>query len=75
MAVASLVLVGSSSATTGGLVITSSTTLSEDHQGNVLIDADGVTLDSAGHLISGRGVALDAGIFLGGRANVTVKNC
>jgi hypothetical protein len=40
------------SATSGTLVITSNTTLTEDHAGEIVIAADGVTLDCAGHLVT-----------------------
>jgi len=45
------------SATTGTLAITGDTTLTEDHLGNVVVAADGVTLDCAEHSISGGGFA------------------
>jgi hypothetical protein len=48
LVVASLVSAGTASATSGTLVITSNTTLTEDHTGNIVIGADGVTLDCAG---------------------------
>jgi parallel beta-helix repeat protein len=53
-------------------VITTNTTLTADHQGPVVIGADGITLDCAGHTISGPG---NVGIDLSGRTGVTVKNC
>ena len=67
-----LVVVPVASATTGTLVITSNTTLSEDHVGNIVVSADGVTLDCAGHSVSGGGTF---GVLLSGRTNVSVKNC
>src|SRR4051794_29183009 len=60
------------SASSGVLVVTSNTTLSEDHQGQIVIAADGVTLDCARHVVSGPG---PFGILLSGRSGVTVKNC
>lgn len=62
------------------LLVTSDTTLRDDHQGSVEIEADDVTLDCAGHTISGPGTRAEdeygfVGILLDGRTNVTVKNC
>jgi parallel beta-helix repeat protein len=56
------------------MTITSNTTLTEDHNGSVVIGADNVTLDCAGHTLSGPG-ELDAGILLDGRSGVTIKDC
>jgi parallel beta-helix repeat protein len=61
------------SATSGTLILTSDTTLTEDHQGNIIIDADGITLDCAGHRILGSGE--QAGIFVQYRTGVTIRNC
>jgi parallel beta-helix repeat protein len=57
--------------------ITTDTTLSEDHDGMITIDADNVTLDCAGFAVTGPGVdaAVDAGINITDRTNVTVTNC
>ncbi len=41
------------SASSGMWVITSSTTLTEDYAGSILIETDGVTLDCAGHTVFG----------------------
>ena len=67
------------------LRITENTTLTEDHHGMVVIDADGVTLDGNGHTITGPGVWMwsstqrmwdfSTGITLSERTGVTVKNC
>src|SRR5947208_442871 len=56
----------------GPLVIVTNMILTADHQGSIVIGADGTTLDCADHTISGPG---DVGIDLSGRTNVTVKNC
>ena len=48
-------------ASSGTLVITSDTTLTEDHQGNIVIEADNVTLDCAGHTVQGTGYARFSG--------------
>ena len=63
-------------ATTGTLSIVVDTTLTEDHNGRIIIGADNVTLDCAGYTITGPG--RDAGvpgINLVGRSGVTVENC
>jgi parallel beta-helix repeat protein len=63
-------------ATDGDLEISVDTTLSEDHNGSIFIKADNVTLDCAGHLVSGEGLDPSAsGIFLQSRTGVTVQNC
>ena len=73
VAVAVLILVTPVHANTSGtLVIASNTTLTEDHDGNIVIEADNVTLDCVGHTITGPG---DNGIFFQFRTGVTVKNC
>jgi hypothetical protein len=62
-------------ATTGPLTITTNTTLSEDHEGNIVIAADWITLNCNGHAIK---ALLDGtvahGIELRGRTGVTVEN-
>jgi parallel beta-helix repeat protein len=62
------------------LLVTSDTTLSDDHRGSVEIEADDVTLDCAGHTISGPGTRAEdeygfVGILLDGRSGITVRNC
>jgi parallel beta-helix repeat protein len=54
------------------LTLTQSTVLREDHSGSIVIAVDGISLDCAGHTVSGPGAA---GIDLSGRNGVTVKNC
>jgi parallel beta-helix repeat protein len=44
----------------------------EDHDGPVVVAADGVTLDCAGHTVSG---AWGWGVSLRDRTGVTVRNC
>jgi parallel beta-helix repeat protein len=62
-------------ATTGTLVITSDTTLTQDHYGSVVVAADNVVLDAAGHTIFGPGgPETDGGIDVGNLSGVTVKN-
>jgi parallel beta-helix repeat protein len=62
-------------ASSGELVITSSTTLTSDHDGNVVIAASGITLDCAGHAISGNGAADTVGIRADNVTDVTIKDC
>jgi len=62
------------------LLVTSDTTLRHDHRGSVEVEADDVTLDCAGHTISGPGTRAEdefgfVGILLDGRTGVTVRNC
>jgi parallel beta-helix repeat protein len=62
------------------LLVASDTTLRDDHQGSVEVEADYVTLDCAGHTISGPGTRAEdeygfIGILLDGRTGVTVKDC
>jgi parallel beta-helix repeat protein len=62
------------------LLIASDTTLRDDHQGSVEVEADDVTLDCAGHTISGPGTRAEdeygfIGILLDGRTGVTVRSC
>ena len=62
------------------LLVSSDTTLRDDHRGSVEVEADDVTLDCAGHTISGPGTRAEdeygfIGILLDGRTGVMVKNC
>lgn len=77
-ALASLVLMSlplPASATDGEMVVTSDTTLTEDHQGNIVIAADGVTLDCDGHTVSTSDEQDDTGVLVVHRTGVTVTNC
>lgn len=60
-------------ATTGTLTITQNTTLTEDHNGNIVIAADNIRLNCDGHTVTDPGSG--TGIELFGRTGVTVKNC
>ena len=60
-------------ATSGILTITADTTLSEDHQGEIVIDADGVTLDCDGYKVVGSGE--ENGIKISERSDVTLRDC
>jgi parallel beta-helix repeat protein len=64
-------------ATEGTRFITTSTTLTEDHRGSLVIDADHVVLDCAGHTISYVDVedAPEDGIEIYGRTDATIRNC
>lgn len=61
------------SATSGTLFITTDTTLTEDHEGSIVIAADAVTLDCAGHAVTGVGPG--SGILIQDRSDVSVRNC
>lgn len=54
------------------LVITASTVLTRDRLGPLVIAANGITLDCAGHAVLGTG---GIGILLDSRSGVTVRNC
>ena len=81
LAAAVLPLGSTAVGSTGSLSITKDTVLTEDHRGTISIDADGVTLDCAGHRVVGSGYDLAtgvgdfAGISLRGRSDITVKGC
>ena len=62
------------------LVVTADTTLVRDLKGSVMIRADDVTLDCAGHAITGldtgaQGLWDDVGILVADGTGVTVRNC
>lgn len=59
--------------TSGLLVVTSDTTLTEDHNGSIVIDADNVTLDCAGWRVIGTHDS--NGIVIVGHSGVVVRNC
>jgi parallel beta-helix repeat protein len=69
-----LVLATPASATSGTLSITSNTTLTEDHYGSVVIDADNITIDCSGFSVIGPGDLPD-GVSLNGHSGVTITNC
>jgi parallel beta-helix repeat protein len=68
-----LVLVPAAGATSGTMAITSDTTLTEDHEGNIVVDADGVTLDCAGHTVTSTGA--EQAIHVDAHSDVTIRNC
>ena len=62
--------------TRGKRTIVFDTTLMADHNGSVFIEANNVTLDCAGHTITGPGRGGSVhGIHVARRTGVTVKNC
>jgi parallel beta-helix repeat protein len=73
MMVTVAMLPGTASATTGTLFITTDTVLTEDHIGSIAIDADNVTLNCAGHSITGPGDGHGIAVF--SHARVTITNC
>jgi parallel beta-helix repeat protein len=64
-------------ASSGTLVLTSSTTLAENHHGNILINSSNVTLDCGGYTVFGPGEpGFNGGIEVAGNlSGVTVKHC
>lgn len=60
-------------ATTGTLDIDTDTTLTENHFGNIVVNADNVDLDCAGFTI--RGTGSGTGIEVTDRDAVTIRNC
>lgn len=59
------------------MALTQSLTLTADHVGNIRIEADGVTLDRAGHAVKGPGgpTAFIGGIVFDARRDVTIRDC
>jgi len=70
---ATVVIAGTpQTASAADLTITSDTTLTADHQGSIIVGSSGITLDCAGHNITGPGFA---GVDMRNVTGVTVKNC
>ena len=61
--------------TSGTLTLTSDTKLEVDHNGNIIIGADGIKLDCDDHTITGTNVPGVAGISVVGRTGITIKEC
>jgi len=61
--------------TTGTMLIGVDTTLDEDHDGDIVITDDGVTLDCDDHWVTGPGTGIGWGITVAGVTDVTIKNC
>jgi parallel beta-helix repeat protein len=74
LALALVALPASAGATSGTMWITSDTTLTEDHQGTIIIDADDVTLDCRRFRLTPNGEFAN-GIAISGVRNVRVFNC
>src|SRR5262245_48142221 len=74
LSVAILVITSSPSQgnTFGTLYISTDTNLTENHDGDVVITTDNVTLDCGRHVIS---ADLPVGILLQNRSGVTIRNC
>lgn len=64
---------GSALATAGEMTVSVDTTLTEDHNGQIVIDTDNVTLDCDGHKVTG--THSGHGINVDGRTGVAVLNC
>lgn len=62
--------------TVGMMTIVANTVLTRDHNGRIVISADNVVLDCAGHTVVGPGRRAGLpGIWMVRRTGVTVKNC
>jgi parallel beta-helix repeat protein len=76
LAIVSTVFAPAASATSGTLVVTEDTVLTEDHNGYIAIAADNVTLDCAGHTVRAPDPPQQSGaIEVFGGTGVTVKRC
>ena len=71
VAVVSAITAPAALGTTGTMVVTTDTTLAEDHQGQIVVRSSGVTLDCGGHRITGPGTV---GIEVLG-TGATVQSC
>jgi parallel beta-helix repeat protein len=60
--------------TSGTMTIGTDTTLIDNHTGEIVITADGVTLDCDHHMVSANDPD-QVGILVSAKSNVTVKNC
>jgi parallel beta-helix repeat protein len=69
------VLAPAASASSGTLVITSNTKLTENHNGTIVLAKNGITLDCGGYSVVGNGAGSGPGIHLPGTRAATVKNC
>jgi hypothetical protein len=72
LAAAAFLFVGAAQTSGGTLVVSSNTTLTEDHYGNIVIAADHVTLNGAGHRVIGIGTG--TGVLVDGHIGVTLAN-
>ncbi len=63
-------------ATSGDMFVGADKSLIQNHDGQIIIIADGITLDCAGHTVTGSGTAaVETGINILKHTGVTVKNC
>ena len=53
VAVVSAITAPAAFGTAGTMVVSTDTTLTEDHQGQIVVNGSGVTLDCAGHRVTG----------------------
>ena len=60
-------------ATSGTMIVTQNTVLTEDQFGPIIVGADNITLDCAGFRVVGFSVGI--GVDLEGRSGVTVQHC
>jgi len=60
---------------TGPMTIIDDTTLTENHDGNIIIGANRLTLNCAGYMVSSLVSGTGIGIDLNNRTKVTIKNC
>jgi len=71
-----IVEVNGRSLTTDEIIIgTDEVTLKQDHFGNIILGADGITLNCANKEVNQDDGAVDYGIEIRGRTGVTVENC
>jgi len=61
--------------TTGPMTIIEDTTLTQNHEGNIIIGADDITLDCNNRTVSSLASGTGVGIDLSNRTGVTVRNC
>ena len=69
------VLAAPAVASSDPLSIAVDTTLTENHIGSIVIEANGVTLDCNGYSVIGPGTGTGLGITISGRTGVTITNC
>ena len=71
-AISLAIAASAATASSGTLTITSDTKLTEDHVGNIVVAADNVSLDCAGHSVTGPGSGF--GIY-SERSGVSISRC
>jgi len=75
VALATVTTASAANASSGLMYVTTNTVLNEDHYGSILVSADNVTLDCAGHSVIAPAEGADYGIEIDYQTGVTVKNC